>query len=62
MNLLAQLENIPQPVRARIYRIALALVTLAGLYSIIGEDKIAGWTALVTAVFGNALATANTHR
>lgn len=46
--------------RAWLYRILLALVTLAALYGIIGENEVAGWTGLVTAVVGNGLATLNT--
>jgi hypothetical protein len=47
--------------RAYIYRIALAVLGLAVLYGVIaGEEAVAAWTALVTAVLGNGLAAKNT--
>ena len=50
-----------EAIRARIYRTGLAAVGLAAVYGVIrGEAEIAGWTALVTAIVGNGLASANT--
>lgn len=45
-----------QEFRARVYQACLALVVLAALYGLIGEDEVAGWTALVTALLGNGMA------
>ena len=64
-----QIHDEPEPTgwfterrRALIYRVGLALVTLASVYGIIGDNEVAGWTALVTAFVGNGLATLNTER
>ena len=47
--------------RAWIYRIALAILTVAVAYGLIqDEQQIAAWTALVTAVLGNGRAALNT--
>ena len=47
--------------RAWVYRIALAVLTVAVAYGLIqDEQQIAAWTALVTAVLGNGLAALNT--
>jgi hypothetical protein len=48
--------------RAWIYRVSLAIVTLAAIYGIIGEEEVAGWVALATALVGNGLATIHTER
>lgn len=50
-----------EQVRARVYRGGLAAVALAVAYGLVsGADQVAGWTALVTALVGNGLATVNT--
>ena len=47
--------------RAWIYRTCLALVALAVAYGFIADQvQVAAWTALIAALFGNGLATANT--
>jgi hypothetical protein len=49
--------------RALVYRGALALLALAVAYGFIAdEQQVAAWTALVTAILGNGLATLNTSR
>ena len=47
-------------VRAYVYRLQLAAVTLAAVYGFVESDKVAGWTALIAALVGNGLATLNT--
>ena len=56
------MPTIPENIRAWLYRVMLALVTLAAVYGIIGENAVAGWVGLVTALLGNGLATLNTER
>jgi hypothetical protein len=47
--------------RALVYRGALAVLALAVAYGFIAdEQQVAAWTALVTALAGNGLATVNT--
>ena len=47
--------------RAWVYRGLLALLALAVAYGFIAdEQQVAAWTALVTALVGNGLATVNT--
>lgn len=52
------MPGIPENVRAWLYRVALAAIVLAAAYGLLADDKaVAAWTALVTAVLGNGLAT-----
>lgn len=49
--------------RALVYRAALALLALAVAYGFIADQQqVTAWTALVTALIGNGLATVNTSR
>lgn len=51
----------PDYIRGRLYRTGLACVVLALAYGLITSDEqVTGWTALIAALFGNGLATANT--
>ena len=54
------LTRIPEATRAWLYRVATAVVLLAGLYGIIDDEVAAGWAALVAALLSGTLATANT--
>ena len=64
-----QIHDEPEPTgwftehrRALIYRVGLAVVALASIYGLIGEDEVTGWTGLVTAFAVSGLATLNTER
>ena len=52
--------NPSPPTRGWIYRVLLAVVVLASVYGLVGSEEVAAWTALVAALVGNGLATANT--
>ena len=54
------MPNIPEPTRAWLYRVLVAVVTLAAIYGLIGEDEVTGWVALVAALLGNGLSTVYT--
>ena len=54
--------NMTETQRAWVYRVLLAVVTLAAIYGLVGEDEVVGWTALIAALVGNGLATKNTTR
>jgi hypothetical protein len=55
-----RLTRIPEKVRHNYYRVSIAVVGLAGSYGIVTDTQAAGWVAVATALFGGALATANT--
>jgi hypothetical protein len=42
------------------YRVSLGVLGLAGVYGILSNEQVVAWTALVLAITGNGLATANT--
>jgi hypothetical protein len=47
--------------RAWVYRVGLAVLLLAVAYGLIADERqVAAWTALITALTGNILATLNT--
>lgn len=49
--------------RAWIYRVALVLIALAGIYGLVTEEQAATWVMLVTTLLGvgaSGLASANT--
>jgi hypothetical protein len=47
-------------VRARVYRVLLALQPLVVAYGLASSERAALWVAVITAVLGTGLATANT--
>ncbi len=47
-------------VRARVYRVLLALQPLVVAYGLASSEQAAMWAAVITAVLGTGLATANT--
>jgi len=46
--------------RAWIYRVALAVIALAGIYGVVDESQTAGIVAVVTALLSSGLAVRNT--
>ena len=46
--------------RAYAYRIALPIITLAGIYGLLDERQAAGWIALAAAIFSSSLAIGHT--
>lgn len=53
--------NLSEPMRAWIYRVALALVVLATAFGVLADEaQIASVVGVITALIGNTLATANT--
>lgn len=49
-----------EAVRARIYRLLLALQPLVVAYGLASSERAALWVAVISAVLGTGLATANT--
>lgn len=62
MKALEVFTKIPESTRALLYRLSTAVVLLAGTYGVVDEQQAAGWAALAAALFGGAMATANTRR
>ena len=46
--------------RAWLYRVSTAVIPLLASYSILNDADVAGWLAVVTAVFNTSLASVNT--
>ena len=49
-----------EPTRAWLYRVALAIIALAGIYGVVDESQTAGIVAVVTALLSSGLAVRNT--
>lgn len=47
-------------VRAWLYRIALPVIALAGIYGLIDGQQAAGWVALAAAILSSGVAVAHT--
>jgi len=48
--------------RAVIYRVLLAVAAAAVVYGFIDDQQASAWIGIITAIFGNGLATLNTSR
>lgn len=57
-----QLPDIPEHVRAYIYRVLGAVSLLVVAYGLASEEVVALWVGVISSLIGNGLATANTSR
>lgn len=55
-------DLIPVKYRAWAYRVCVAVVALCAFYGVVSSESTPLWVGLVTALFGNGLATAYTPK